>query len=150
MGAACGGAGSNDGARPPTPVLVVNQEITVPGVPGATHRWVEGGTMATGDGGIPMPADMPATAVDAGAPLHLLSAPEAEVLHWRIVGLVSGLWPGPSDEAVILADSTASEDGPTTGICFAAPGRGDWMIQVRLDYNNGRGYGNFFWHLRIG
>lgn len=102
--------------------------------------------MATGNGGIPMPPDIPATAVEAGATLHLLSPEEAAVLDWRVVGLVSELWPGPSDEAVVLADSAASLDGPTTKVCFVAPEPGDWMIRARLDYNNGRGHGNFFWH----
>ena len=73
----------------------------------------------------------------------------AELAEWRVVGLLSELWPGPSEEAVILADSVVTRDGPTTGICFSMPAGGDWMIQARFDYVGARGHGNFFWHLMV-
>jgi hypothetical protein len=76
-----------------------------------------------------------------------MSPSEAEIAEWRVVGLVADLWPGPSEDAVVLADSDLTGGKPTTAVCFAAPEAGDWMIQVRLDYNHDRGHGNFFWHL---
>jgi hypothetical protein len=116
---------------------------------GLAHRWVEGGKVATGDGVYPRPANVRVLAVTAGAELRLVSPAEAELAAWRIVGLVSSLWPGPSDEAVVLADSAIGGGRPSTAVCFSAPPPGDWMIQARLEYVNGQGNANFFWHLKI-
>lgn len=144
----CGGAVASDAARPPTPVLLLGK-TSLPGTMGLAHRWVEAGEVATGEGVYPRPVDLPAPHLAAGAELRLVSPAEAELAAWRIVGLVSALWPGPSDKAVVLADSLGGDAGPTTAVCFPAPGPGDWMVQARLEYANGRGNASFFWHLRV-
>ena len=103
--------------------------------------------MASGNGGIPMPDDVPAVSVGLGETVRIISPPDAEILTWRVVGLTSSLWPGPSEEAVVYADAAITDDGPTQAVCFAVSIAGDQMVQVRLDYSHDRGYGNFFWHL---
>jgi hypothetical protein len=116
---------------------------------GLNHRWVEGGVITTGDGVYPRPADVRAMLMTAGAELRLVSPAGAELGELRIVGLESSLWPGPSDKAMVLADSSIGAGGPSTGVCFSAPAAGDWMIQARIDYAAGRGNANFFWHLKV-
>ena len=116
---------------------------------GLSHRWVEGGEVATGEGVYPRPGDIPLLPITAGAELRLVSPAEGKLAAWRVVGLSSSLWPGPSDKAVVLADSSIGEGGPSTAVCFSAPSPGDWMVQARLDYADGRGNASFFWHLRV-
>ena len=68
---ACMGTAAGDNARPPTPLLMLDG-ASVPGTVGGTHRWVEGGVMATGNGGIPMPDQIPAVFAGSGATLRLV------------------------------------------------------------------------------
>jgi hypothetical protein len=144
----CGGSVTDDRAHPPTPVLFF-AEASSPGTMGLAHRWVEGGEVANGEGVYPRPGDIPALPMTADAELRLVSPAEAKFAASRIVGLVASLWPGPSDEAVVLADSSIGDGGPSTAVCFSAPPPGDWMIQARLDYADRRGNASFFWHLRV-
>jgi hypothetical protein len=69
--------------------------------------------------------------------------------EWGAVVSPAETWnDGDVDGAISLARGADAED-PLVVMCASAPPVGDWVLSVKLTYSEDRGFGYYYWHLRV-
>ncbi|MEO5986683.1 MAG: hypothetical protein ABIW50_08205 [Candidatus Limnocylindria bacterium] len=111
------------------------------------EAWV---TTGDGDRGtLPTIDDMPQLIVPEGTAMALHLTGDVAFVDYRAGVAIADRWPHRANEGNRMLRSGSTADAPFAVVCIPPPPLGDWVMNARLAYDLGRGYGDFYWHLVV-